>query len=186
MFNSGFSETSASHHAASISRSFGLQDGSSEDDLFHILEDSDLEDEAAEAESLELDENDTDGMTDEFSTPIDKDNSTMSTPRRRNQSSMDAQTNSNDASLEDADTLIANPDTRTSRALQENTISSSLEKANLNRDLSPETVMVDSVTSAPQWPGPPKVRVVVRDVAYTTYRAVLYYVRMFQLFTHLR
>jgi len=31
----------------------------------------------------------------------------------------------------------------------------------------------------PEIPGPKKTRVIVRDVAYTTYRAVLYYVRTF-------
>lgn len=32
-------------------------------------------------------------------------------------------------------------------------------------------------------PGPPKLRVVVKDVAYATYRAVLYYVSLFSYFT---
>jgi len=185
VFNSGFSETSASHVHRN-SRSLSLRDHSSDEDIFQILDDSDLEEEAAEAEAFDLDENDRDEMTDGFSTPVDEHATASSTPRRRNRSETEAQTNSNDVSMEDSETLLTANEGATSnpRNSEDNSSLSSLEKVDLDRNDSPETVMVDNMPSAPEWPGPPKVRVVVRDVAYTTYRAVLYYVRYFDHLIH--
>lgn len=62
---------------------------------------------------------------------------------------------------------------RPSSPPQENSLSS---KGSQENPTTPETNPTQDNETNPT-PGPRKVKVVVRDVAYATYRAVLYYVR---------
>jgi hypothetical protein len=202
VFNSGFSETSA---IISPSIDNPLQSGNTSDNETtftpdHLHEDSDLDEEAAEAANLDVTGND-DGEEDEhdideFQTPLDERSHLHTSPSKTTYPSASSnggglmvttnEPESSDFTLEgqdrdqgsgsDADILrIANLSMIHSGSHQH----PNLEDG--KREESPETVLVGSMRSershaTPVVPGPAKVRVVVNDVAYTTYRAVLYYV----------
>lgn len=173
----------------------------------HLHEDSDLEEEAAEAAagpdfSGDNDEGDEDPQeVEEFRTPLDEHSHLHKSPVLNRTPSVGggggglmfttSQSESNDFVSEDQNRdqgARNNEDTpEDTNRTPSRTLTTSLLRMNTQeaqREDSPETVLVGSMRSersrtverTPPVPGPPKVRVVVNDVAYSTYRAVLYYV----------
>lgn len=203
MFNSGFSETSASM----ISSNMGVHspvasDAETTSGFDHLHEDSDLDEEAAEAAaSLDIADEDDDGgeedmfESEEFRTPLDEHSHLHKSPVLHRKPSIGAgggsalmvttnEAEPTDAMMEDQDRdqevasdRDAREDASPTRSMTLGESSSRLGLRDVMRDESPGTVIVRSMRSerSPPVPGPPKVRVVVNDVAYTTYRAVLYY-----------
>ena len=170
----------------------------------HLHEDSDLDEEAATFLDVasDYDEGEEDLQeTEEFRTPLDEHSHLHRSPILNRKPSIGAggsglmvTTNEPESSefvSEDQDRdHAAGSDgdvLRDSNLSPSTAIASSLSRINLQeskREESPDTVLVGSmrlershtIDRSPPVPGPPKVRVVVNDVAYTTYYAVLYYV----------
>jgi hypothetical protein len=207
VFNSGFSETSAIV-SPSVDNPLRSETTSENETTFisdHLHEDSDLEDEAAEAANLDITSDD-DGEEDtheieEFQTPLDERSHLHTSPSKiiypsagSNGDGLMVTTNE----PESGDFILGDQDRDQGLGSDANMqASGNLTPSNIHlgsllrpgsedgkRGESPETVLVGSMRSershtAPLVPGPAKVRVVVNDVAYTTYRAVLYYVSFY-------
>ncbi|KAG8849080.1 hypothetical protein FRB91_010269 [Serendipita sp. 411] len=186
MFNSGFSEnaslTFSSGRGVSSSIESDRDTLPSED---HLLDDSDLEDEAADTESIALGEtnDDEEGLeTEKYETPSDErpmqEDMTNATTIRQSHSVSNEGTFVGNAQDIEGDTIFG--DKRSMPYATAGTQTSPRSRRiSTRRDESPEVVLVEShITQgyAQPVPGPPKLRVVVRDAAYATYRAVLYYV----------
>ncbi|KAG8822097.1 hypothetical protein FRC19_006709 [Serendipita sp. 401] len=185
MFNSGFSEnaslTFSSGRGVSSSIESDRDTLPSED---HLLDDSDLEDEAADTESIALGEanDDDEGLeTEKYETPSDErpmqEDMTNATTIRQSHSASNEGAFVGNAQDIEGDTIFG--DKRSMPYATAGTQTSPRSRRiSTRRDESPEVVLVEShITQgyAQPVPGPPKLRVVVRDAAYATYRAVLYY-----------
>lgn len=172
MFNSGFMENSSEpvpqpNRSQSQDESFSPQ--------HHLMEDSDLEDEAAEAETTSLvgdEENEAMAEVEEFATPSDEQNSqlpagdTPNVTRRSDDSEeMEDVQGSGDATADEGQGATSGQSNRIGN--------SSLVQSEHSNDTFNSSQMGNSRQDVTL--GPPKSRVVVRDVAYSTYRAVLYY-----------
>ena len=142
------------------------------------MEDSDLEDEAAEAETTSLtgDEGN-EAMTEveEIATPIDDQHSQQpasdtnpNVARRSDSEEMEDVQNSGEGT---ADEGQGNAHRRTERLRQ-----STLVRIEPSANLTFDPAQLDN-SGQDAVPGPLKSRVVLRDAAYNTYFAVLYYVR---------
>ncbi|PVF98434.1 hypothetical protein CPB86DRAFT_784877 [Serendipita vermifera] len=186
MFNSGFSEdrslvpsrSPAPRRSPTLQR---LPSSGSESSyaLEDELEDSDLEDEAAEAEMLNPTEER--GYTDpeEFITPSDEhqQNSglTEGTHDSNAQPTVGDETRRDSTDEDDSNQNLSS----SSQGINASPPLPPVPTTNTTkRDESLDVVIVDSLRneqSGPGVPGPPKTRVMITDVAYSTYRAVLYY-----------
>lgn len=158
---------------------------------FHTLDDSDLEEEAAEAETLDVEEGDDPlASSEEFGSPLEERRNSsyyttrsadITSSRKKSRSENESGPNSNTFVDGDSETVVsdaAGTSTPRDRMVDESAANTNPDSE--GRVRSPETVVVvDQVRKKADWPGPPKTRVVIKDVAYTTYRAVLYYVRRF-------
>jgi hypothetical protein len=181
VFNSGFSEDRTLVSTAPIrSPILPIQPSESEAsyELEEELEDSDLEDESSEANTLHMTEDKGFADAEDFITPSDElqQHSSLTGGAQ----GPNSQSTVGDETRRDSDEDDSHQNPISSQAEQGSPTLNPAPVTNATRrDESLDVVIVDShrtEQSGPSIPGPPKTRVAITDVAYSTYRAVLYYV----------